>query len=94
MEDTSFCMIIDDILYIRERGLLAVGTPDIINVSIGDNLYFESSNGELIKDNIRLDGIEVFDEKNIGLFFKIPYIRSKKEGLQVLPIKPQDIVRK
>ncbi len=101
MEKSSFCMPIHEIFHIRERGLVVTGRIEKGEVSIGDVVYFETANGQLIKDNIILDGLEIFgrittanEGMNIGLFFKIPYVKSKDEALSVLPLQIGDIVRK
>jgi len=101
MENTKFHMPIDEVLYLRERGLIVVGKIESGDINIGDNVRFETSKGELIKENVQLNGIEVFGQITtaskgmiVGLFFQIPYIKNKDEGLQVLPIKSGDIIKK
>lgn len=100
-ENTGFCMPIEDILYIRERGLLVVGKVISGSIDIGDKVRFETTAGELTRNNVQVDGIEIFgtpstfsEGMNIGLFFQIPYIKNIAEGLQALPIKSSDIIRK
>lgn len=101
MEKKDFYMPIDDIFHIRERGLVVTGRIKRGEVSIGDLIYFETGDGQLVKNNVSLDGMEIFGQittayegMNIGLFFKIPYVKSKDEALSVLPLKIGDIVRK
>ncbi len=101
MKNITFNMPIDDILYIRERGLVVTGKIEYGNINIGDKVRFETPQGRIIRNEIRLDGIEIFaqtdtlgKESNVGLFFKIPYIRNKEMGLEVLPIRVGDSVTK
>lgn len=101
MENPKFCMPIDDVFHIRERGLVVTGRIESGEISVGDTVCFESADGRLIKDNVTLDGLEIFGQittayagMNIGLFFKVPYINSLKQGLLVLPIEKGDIVKK
>lgn len=101
MGDTEFFMWIEDIFHVRERGLVVTGRVEKGDIAIGDIVYFEDPAGRLIKENITLDGLETFgnitsvkEGFNVGLFFKVPYIKNLKEGLRVLPIKVGDIVKK
>ena len=101
MESATFNMPIDDILYIRERGLVVTGKIEYGNINIGDKVRFETPQGKIIRNEIRLDSIEIFGQADtasegthVGLFFKIPYIRNKEMGLEVLPIRIGDSVKK
>lgn len=101
MKKTMFNMLIDDILYIRERGLVVTGKIEYGNINIGDKVRFETPQGKIIRNEIKLDDIEVFEQAdktregaNVGLFFRIPYIRNKEMGLEVLPIRIGDSVKK
>lgn len=101
MKSTTFNMPVDDILYLRERGLIVTGKIEYGDINIGDKVRFETSQGKIIRNEIRLDGIEIFGQAgtasegvNVGLFFKIPYIRNKEMGLEVLPIRVGDSVKK
>jgi len=101
MEDAKFCMPIDDIFHVRERGLVVTGRIEKGEIRIGDIVYFETVEGELIRDKVTLEGIDTFgtltyasEGFNVGLFFKVPYIKNLTEGLHILPIKVGDIVKK
>ncbi len=101
MKSATFNMLIDDILYIRERGLVVTGKIEYGNINIGDKVRFETPQGKIIRNEIKLDGIEIFGQADtanegvdVGLFFKIPYIRDMEMGLEVLPIRVGDSVKK
>lgn len=101
MKNITFSMPIDDILYIRERGLVVTGKIEYGNINIGNKVRFETPQGKIIRNEIKLDGIEIFGQADIasegayvGLFFKIPYIKNKEMGLEVLPIRIGDSVKK
>ncbi len=101
MKNITFNMPIDDILYIKERGLVVTGKIEYGNINIGDKVWFETPQGKIIRNEVRLDGIEIFGQANtvsertiVGLFFKIPYIRNKEMGLEVLPIRVGDSIKK
>lgn len=98
MEDTGFYLIIDDIILLRNRGLVITGRVEGDKINVGDLFHIESQDGTVIRDEIRLDGVEVFNEserrKDIGMFFNIPHVHSLEEALQTLPVKKGDIIRK
>lgn len=93
-DNVLFYMRIEDVFFIKCRGLVATGKIEHGSVIVGDALNVKTENGNQVKENIRLDGLEIFghitvatEGMNIGLFFKIPHVQTIDEALEILPIR-------